>query len=88
MRKNPALFLAIALTAAMLVNTAVPVFASDGSDDDPYKLIMVEEPKPSSGTGVFLDQADEDSSGEAQAADTASADTSDPYKGGGNADPY
>ena len=84
MRKKMALFLALALTAVTVANTAAPALASEGSDDDPYKLIMVEEPKPSSGTGVVSTQEDAGGSGDEQAADT-----SDPYKGGGDTyDPY
>ena len=47
MRKKLALLLSFALLAATFTNTAISVRASEGSSDDPYKLIMTEEPKPS-----------------------------------------
>ena len=50
MRKKLALLLSFALLAATFTNTAISVRASEGSSDDPYKLIMTEEPKPSSGS--------------------------------------
>lgn len=93
MRKKLALFLAVALTAASMSGMAVPVQASEGSDDDPYKLILTEEPKPSSGSRAQSGEqaASTDSAGtqQAESGDNA-ADTSDPYKGGGSdtSDPY
>ena len=50
MRKKLALLLSIALMAGMISNTAILARASEGSADDPYKLILTEEPKPSSGS--------------------------------------
>ena len=50
MRKKLALLLSFALLAATFTNTAISARASEGSSDDPYKLIMTEEPKPSSGS--------------------------------------
>ena len=88
MRKKLALFLTVVLTVVMMANVAIPARASEGSGDDPYKLIMVEEPKPSSGSRKA---AGEEAAAAAAAEQTAEAagDTSDPYKGGGdNADPY
>ena len=50
MRKRLALLLAFALMAGAISNTAIFARASEGSADDPYKLIITEEPKPSSGS--------------------------------------
>ena len=49
MRKKLALLLSVALMISMMT-AAVPARASEGSGDDPYKLILTEEPKPSSGS--------------------------------------
>ena len=93
MRKKLALLLSVALMISMMT-AAVPARASEGSADDPYKLILTEEPKPSSGSRKAAGEAAAAAAAEAEAAQTAegenSADTSDPYKGGGgdNSDPY
>ena len=73
------------------------------ADDSPYKLVMVEEPKPSGqGAPAAAEQAQEPAADTSDpykqaAADTsdpykqAAADTSDPYKqaaGGDTSDPY
>ena len=90
MRKILALLLAFTMTAGMAAGYAAPAFASEGGDD-PYKLILTEEPKPSSGTGV-VSEGSGTAEAEAEPADAGqdSADTSDPYKGGGGdtSDPY
>ena len=91
MRRNLALFLSVALMISMMT-AAIPARASEGSADDPYKLILTEEPKPSSGSRKAAGEAAA-AAAEAAATESAegenSADTSDPYKGGGdNSDPY
>ena len=90
MKKRLALLLAFALMAGAISNTAILARASEGSADDPYKLILTEEPKPSSGSRKAAgEEAAAAAAAEAAAAEPA-ADTSDPYKGtgGDNADPY
>ena len=72
----------------MMSNAVIPALASEGSADDPYKLILTEEPKPSSGSRKAAGEAAAAAAAE-QAAQTEGSDTSDPYKGGGdNSDPY
>ena len=72
----------------MMSNAVIPALASEGSADDPYKLILTEEPKPSSGSRKAAGDAAAAAAAE-QAAQTEGSDTSDPYKGGGdNSDPY
>ena len=91
MRKKLALLLSFALLAATFTNTAISVRASEGSSDDPYKLIMTEEPKPSSGSRKAAgEEAAAAAAAEQAAAGDNSADTSDPYKGtgGDSSDPY
>ena len=91
MRKKLALLLSIALMAGMISNTAILARASEGSADDPYKLILTEEPKPSSGSRKAAgEEAAAAAAAEAAAEGENAADTSDPYKGtgGDNADPY
>ena len=68
--------------------TNLITLASEGSADNPYKLILTEEPKPSSGSRKAAGEAAAAAAAE-QAAQTEGSDTSDPYKGGGdNSDPY
>ena len=91
MRKRLALLLAFALMAGAISNTAILARASEGSADDPYKLILTEEPKPSSGSRKAAgEEAAAAAAAEAAAQGENAADTSDPYKGtgGDNADPY
>ena len=91
MRKKLALLLSFALLAATFTNTAISVRASEGSSDDPYKLIMTEEPKPSSGSRKAAgEEAAAAAAAEQAAAGDNSSDTSDPYKGtgGDSSDPY
>ena len=91
MRKKLALLLSFALLAATFTNTAITARASEGSSDDPYKLIMTEEPKPSSGSrkAAGEEAAAAAAAEQAEAGDNG-ADTSDPYKGtgGDTSDPY
>ena len=88
MRKNLALILSAALMISMMSNAVIPALASEGSADNPYKLILTEEPKPSSGSRKAAGEAAAAAAAE-QAAQTEGSDTSDPYKGGGdNSDPY
>ena len=91
MRKRLALLLAFALMAGAISNTAILARASEGSADDPYKLILTEEPKPSSGSRKAAgEEAAAAAAAEAAAQGENAADTSDPYKGGGTdtSDPY
>ena len=77
-----------ALMISMMSNAVIPALASEGSADNPYKLILTEEPKPSSGSRKAAGEAAAAAAAE-QAAQTEGSDTSDPYKGGGdNSDPY
>ncbi len=89
MRKRLALFVSLSLAVAMMSGTAIPVLASEGSADDPYKLILTEEPKPSSGSRKAAGEAAA-AAEQAAAEGENSSDTSDPYKGGGSdtSDPY
>ena len=89
MRKRLALLLAFALMAGAISNTAILARASEGSADDPYELIITEEPKPSSGSRKAAGEEAAAAAAAEAAEGEAAADTSDPYKGGGdNADPY
>ena len=91
MRKRLALFVSLSLAVAMMSGTAIPVLASEGSADDPYKLILTEEPKPSSGSRKAAGEAAAAAAAEQAAAEGENgSDTSDPYKGGGSdtSDPY
>ena len=91
MRKRLALLLSLSLAIAMMSGAAMPVLASEGSADDPYKLILTEEPKPSSGSRKAAGEAAAAAAAEQAAAEGEnSSDTSDPYKGGGSdtSDPY
>ena len=88
MRKKLALILSAALMISMMTNAVIPALASEGSADDPYKLILTEEPKPSSGSRKAAGEAAAAAAAE-QSAQAEGSDTSDPYKGGGdNSDPY
>ena len=88
MRKNLALILSAALMISMMASVSIPARASEGSEDDPYKLILTEEPKPSSGSRKAAGEAAAAAAAE-QSAQAEGSDTSDPYKGGGdNSDPY
>ena len=89
MKKRLALFVSLSLAVAMMSGTAIPVLASEGSADDPYKLILTEEPKPSSGSRKAAGEAAA-AAEQAAAEGENSSDTSDPYKGGGSdtSDPY
>ena len=87
MKKNLALILSAALMITMMSNAVIPALASEGSADDPYKLILTEEPKPSSGSRKAAGEAAAAAAAE-QAAQAEGSDTSDPYKGGDNSDPY
>ncbi len=94
MKKKISLLLVLALIAVSLcacsgkkedkpAEGANSAQTAEVPDDSPYKLVMVEEPKPS-GQGA-------PAAGTAEAADNT-ADTSDPYKqaagGGDTSDPY
>ena len=79
MRKRLALLLAFALMAGAISNTAIFARASEGSADDPYKLIITEEPKPSSGSRKAAgEEAAAAAAAEAAAQGENAADTSDP----------
>ena len=64
LKKNLAFFLTLVLAVTMTAGTTVPALASEGSDN-PYELIMIEEPKPSSGTGVVSEGSGGSDSAEA-----------------------
>ena len=61
------------------------------ADDSPYKLVMVEEPKPSGQGTAAAEEAAEPAADTSDPYKQAAADTSDPYKqaaGGDTSDPY
>ena len=74
MRKNLALILSAALMISMMSNAVIPALASEGSADNPYKLILTEEPKPSSGSRKAAGEAAAAAAAE-QAAQTEGSDT-------------
>ena len=87
LKKNLAFFLTLVLAVTMTAGTTVPALASEGSDN-PYELIMIEEPKPSSGTGVVSEGSGGSDSAEADQG-SGQDENADPYKGGGGGgDPY